>query len=135
MTAPVITVGPELSVARAARRMLERHLRWMPVVDARGRVVGVLTRSDLLAVFLRDDADIRAEIVDELLGGLLLGEGRIDVRVEGGVVTLTGRLETRADAWLAVRFVERIEGVVSVVDHLGYRVDERAADPVAGPLR
>ena len=45
------------TIATAARLMLERHLRWMlPVRDAAGRVPGVISRSDVLATFLRDDA-------------------------------------------------------------------------------
>ena len=69
MTTQVITVGPMATVARAARLMREEGLAWLPVVDEGMHVVGVLGRSDLLAVFYRRDRDIRAEIVEDVLGG------------------------------------------------------------------
>src|SRR4051794_24475441 len=69
MTPFVEAVATTTTVATAARLMVERHLRWMPVCDAAGRVLGVVSRSDVLSVFLRDDESIRAEIADELLGG------------------------------------------------------------------
>jgi CBS domain-containing protein len=135
MTAPVTTVGPDATVAHAARCMREHRLGWLPVVDDGGRVVGVLGRSDLLAVFSRSDAEIRDEVADDVIGGMLLVDPRrVQIEVDGGVVTLRGELDTRADAELAVRFVERLEGVVAVVDHLSYRYDERLADSDIAPL-
>ncbi|MCX6462082.1 MAG: CBS domain-containing protein [Pseudonocardiales bacterium] len=134
MSAPAHTAAPGDSVAAAARAMREQGLSWLPVVDGDGRVVGVLGRSDLLAVFHRDDPAIRAEVVDEVFGRMLLVDpARVTVRVADGIVVLSGELETRADTELAVRFVERVEGVVSVVDLLRYRVDERLADAAVLP--
>jgi CBS-domain-containing membrane protein len=135
MTTSVVTVGPDMTVAQAARTMREKGLSWMPVVDVEERVVGVLSRSDLLAVYLRDDAAIRREIEEQVLAHMLaVDPDRVDVAVADGVVTLTGELDTRADTELAVRFVERLEGVVSVVDWLTYAVDERLADHRIGPF-
>jgi CBS-domain-containing membrane protein len=129
MSEPVRTVAPGDPVAAAARTMREHTLSWLPVVDDDGRVVGVLGRSDLLSVFHRGDQEIRAEVVNEVFGRILLVDpSLLTVRVADGIVVLEGELETRADAELAVRFVERVEGVVSVVDLLRYRVDERLAD-------
>ena len=99
MTAPVETVTPQTGVAEAARKMLELGLRWMPVTDEVARIVGVVSRSDMLAVFLHDDASIRAEVVvDVLERTLLMDPARVEVEVRRGVVTLTGQLDTRADA-------------------------------------
>lgn len=132
MTARVHTVAPGDSVAAAARTMREHGVSWLPVVED-GRVVGVLGRSDLLAVFHRDDPAIRAE-VDEVLGRILLVDpARITVGVADGVVTLTGELDTRAETELAARLVERVEGVVTVVDRLRFRVVERLADATVVP--
>ena len=115
--------------------MMEHHLSWMPVCDEDRRVVGVLGRSDVLTVFLRDDASIRAEIVDDVLRRILLADpAAVQVEVDGGVVTLTGELDTRLDAQVAVRLIERVEGVVAVVDHLRFRTDERVADAGATPM-
>ena len=135
MTTGVETVAPATRVSAAARAMLKHHLSWMPVCDEDRRVVGVLGRSDVLTVFVRDDASIRAEIVDDVLRSILLADPeRILVEVDGGVVTLTGELDTRMDAHVAVRLIERVEGVVAVVDHLSFRTDERVADAGATPM-
>ena len=135
MTAPVTTIDPDASVAHAARCMREHRLGWLPVVEDDGRVVGVLGRSDLLRVFCRSDAEIRDEVADEVFGRMLLVDPRrIAIDVDAGVVTLRGELDTRADAEVAVRFVERLEGVVAVVDLLTYRYDERLADSKVGEL-
>jgi CBS domain-containing protein len=135
MTTGVETVAPATRVSAAARAMLKHHLSWMPVCDEDRRVVGVLGRSDVLTVFVRDDASIRAEIVDDVLRSILLADPeRILVEVDGGVVTLTGELDTRLDAQVAVRLIERLEGVVAVVDHLRFRTDERVADAGATPM-
>jgi len=135
MTTGVETVAPATRVSAAARAMLKHHLSWMPVCDEDRRVVGVLGRSDVLTVFVRDDASIRAEIVDDVLRWILLADpDRVLVEVDGGVVTLTGELDTRMDAHVAVRLIERVEGVVAVVDHLSFRTDERVADASATPM-
>lgn len=119
MTPFVEAVAPTTTVATAARLMVERHLRWMPVCDAAGRVLGVVARSDVLSVFLRDDASIRGEICDEVLGG---HDVRVDVH--DGICTLTGDVLGRGDAERLVRAVERVEGVVAVVDHLTRRGEQ-----------
>jgi CBS-domain-containing membrane protein len=135
MTTPVTTIGPDATVAHAARCMREHGLGWLPVVDEAGRVLGVLGRSDLLGVYCRPDADIRDEVADEVLGRMLLVDPRrVRIDVDRGVVTLCGQLDTRADTELAVRFVERLEGVVAVDDRLTYSFDERLADSNIAPL-
>ena len=134
MTLPVATIGPDATVAHAARCMREHRVGWLPVVE-QGRLVGVLGRSDLLSVFSRPDAEIRREVADEVLGRMLLVDPRrVGIAVDDGVVTLSGQLDTRADTEMAVRFVERLEGVVAVVDRLTYRYDERLADTSVAPL-
>ena len=134
MTSPVTTIGPDATVAQAARCMRQHRLGWLPVVDG-GRLVGILGRSDLLTVFSRPDDEIRDEVADEVFAAILLVDPRqVQIAVDGGVVALSGQLDTRADAQLASRFVERLEGVVAVVDRLTYRYDERLADTKTAPL-
>ena len=135
MTTDVETVSPATRLPAAARTMMDRQLSWVPVCDEAGRVVGVLGRRDVLTVFLRDDASIRTEIVDDILRYVLLADpSAVQVEVAGGVVTLTGELDTRVDAQVAVRLTERVEGVAGVVDHLHYRTDERTTDARATPM-
>ena len=135
MTTDVETVSPATPLPAAARTMMDRQLSWVPVCDEAGRVVGVLGRRDVLTVFLRDDASIRAEIVDDILRYVLLADpSAVQVEVAGGVVTLTGELDTRLDTRVAVRLTERVEGVAAVVDQLRYRTDERVTGARAMPM-
>ena len=124
MTAFVEAVAPTTTVATAARLMVERHLRWMPVCDPAGCVLGVISRSDVLAVFLRDDASIRAEVTDEVLGA---DAEDVQVDVHDGIVTLAGEVGTHGDAERLARGTERVEGVVAVVDSLTHHDEQLAA--------
>jgi CBS domain-containing protein len=123
MTPFVEAVAPTTTVATAARLMVERHLRWMPVCDAAGCVLGVVSRSDVLSIFLRDDESIRAEIADEVLGGRA-----VQVDVHDGICSLAGEVRSRSDAEGLVRAVERVEGVVAVEDHLTHRSAEQLVE-------
>jgi CBS domain-containing protein len=127
MSAVPITIGPDATVAAAARLMRERGVSWLPVL-AGARLVGVLGRSDLLTVFLRPDAEIRSEVIYDVLSGtLMVAPGRVRVDVADGVVTLTGELDTHVDAEVAAAMVHRIEGVVDVVADLGPPGDDPGA--------
>ena len=122
MTSPAITIGPDATVAAAARLMNAHHVRFLPVVDSVGRLLGIVSRRDLLSVFLRPDAEIAhqvSEIFTDLLPG---GPAGIQIGVRNGVVTLTGQLELTAEDDLiaiAVRLAWDVEGVVDVVDKVG----------------
>ena len=95
-----------------------------------GRYV-IVTRRDLLQVFLRTDDAIKHEVQREVLGNTLwLAPQAIMVGVEEGVVTLTGRLERRSDITIAVNTTRRVDGVVAVVDQLSYRIDDTHMRPV-----
>ena len=125
MSAVLVTIDPDATVAAAARLMREQGVNWLPVV-ADSRLVGVLGRSDLLAVFFRSDAAIRTVIVEDVLvGALATDPNRVAVDVVDGVVTLTGELDTRIDAEVAVALTSRTEGVVDVVDRLSWQVQDR----------
>lgn len=130
MTRPAVTIGPRRSIAEAARVMDRSRCNRLPVIDAEGRLMGIVTRGDLLGVFLRSDHDIRKEVVEEVLVRTLwLEPNAIDVSVHGGVVALSGTLQRRSDVPLTVRFVSRIDGVVDVLDHLGYEEDDSRLRP------
>ncbi|MBO0815894.1 MAG: CBS domain-containing protein [Actinobacteria bacterium] len=131
MTSPAITIRPDATIAAAARLMNAHHVRFLPVVDSVGRLLGVVSRRDLLSVFLRPDAEI-ARQVNEIFTDLLPGGAAcIRVAVRNGVVTLTGRPEEAAEEELiriAVRLAWDVEGVVDVVDKVG----AATAGPTAG---
>ncbi|CAM5484794.1 hypothetical protein SPURM210S_06689 [Streptomyces purpurascens] len=93
MSRPAITVHSEATVVEAARVMAQHRVERLPVVDEDERLVGIVTRRDLLEVFLRPDAEIREAIRNEVLGrALWLPPDAVDVDVREGVVTLTGQL-------------------------------------------
>jgi CBS domain-containing protein len=125
MTSPPVTIDREATLAEAARIMQGRNVRRLVVVDPSGRIAGIVSRSDLLQVFLRRDQELRAEIVNELIPALFL-ESPLDVRVDVrlNVVTLSGVLDRKSDAEMLGRMARALDGVVSVVDRLTYRVDD-----------
>lgn len=124
MTAPATTIGPHATVPAAARLMNTHHFRRLPVVDDNGRLIGVVSRRDLLSVFLRPDTDIAADIRNVLDEILQDEQGEAEVSVRNGIVTLTGSLDPKAGPHgdlipLAIRLMWGIDGVVDIVDKLG----------------
>ena len=121
MTAAVIAVRPEDTVEHAAKLMYDRKVKRLPVTDADGRLVGIISRADVLSVFNRTDEAIRAEILDEVpLGEYSEDPRTLDVTVKDGIVTLTGVPETSETGHEIVRRVRHIQGVVAVRDRLSY---------------
>ncbi|HEY7487155.1 MAG TPA: CBS domain-containing protein [Streptosporangiaceae bacterium] len=119
MSAPPITVGPDASVAEAARVMHRHGVKRLPVVDEHGYLLGIVSRRDLLKVFTRGDDEIRAEICEEVVGHLLGGDAEtVAVEVDKGVVTLTGRVAEQRLIPAAVRVAAATDGVVEVIDRL-----------------
>jgi CBS domain-containing protein len=127
MTAPAVTAMPDTPLTTAARRMAEAGVKRLPVVDEFGRLVGIVTRGDLLRVYQRPDEEIRTDVEDGLLRrSLWVDTGRIAVDVSGAVVTLTGQVETRSLALLVVQLTRGVAGVVDVVDQLRFEFDDTA---------
>ncbi|MCW7943777.1 CBS domain protein [Streptomyces hygroscopicus] len=130
MTEPPVTVHADETIAEAARTMAQRRVERLPVLDEEDRLVGIVTRRDLLQVFLRPDAEIRAEVTEEVLVRTLrLMPGTVDVSVVEGVVTLAGRLERKSETEIAVSMTRQIDGVVVVVDRLTHRFDDSRLPP------
>ncbi|WP_306191495.1 MULTISPECIES: CBS domain-containing protein [unclassified Streptomyces] len=130
MTEPPVTVHADDTIVEAARTMARRQVERLPVVDEEDRLVGIVTRRDLLRVFLRPDAEIREEVVREVLGNTLwLAPGTVSVSVTEGVITLEGHLERRTDTEIAVSMTRQIDGVVDVVDKLTFRLDDARIQP------
>jgi CBS domain-containing protein len=134
MTAPAITISAEKDVSEAARVMTENGIKRLPVVDPDGKLVGIVTRSDLVTAFARPDSEIRREIREDVVRHTLwIEDGTLDVRVERGEVTLSGRLERRSDAELLSLFVARVPGVISVDSTLTWDWDDRKAVEKSDP--
>jgi CBS domain-containing protein len=121
MTAPAVSVGPYDTVARAARLMYGRHVKRLPVVGPDGLLIGIVTRSDILAVHDRNDEDIRGEIARQvILEKFACDPGRFRVTVANGIVTIAGTPETSAVGHEIVADARHVEGVVAVRDRLTY---------------
>ncbi|TXS15352.1 CBS domain-containing protein [Streptomyces sp. adm13(2018)] len=115
MTSPAVTVAPEASLPQAARLMAAHGVKRLPVVDASGAIQGIVSRSDLLKVFLRSDEDLATEVRHEVIEHLFpLSHRQVDVRVDAGVVTLSGEVRDGGLVPLAARLARAVEGVVDV---------------------
>jgi CBS domain-containing protein len=126
MVGEVVTVTPATGLRDAVRALVAAGVKRLPVVEADGRVVGIVSRRDLLAPFLRADADIRQEVAEEVVVRTMwLDPAAVEVGVERGVVTLTGRVDRRSTREVLVELVRRVDGVVGVDDRVTYTVDDR----------
>ena len=128
MTKPPVTIGPDEFVTHAARLMYTRKVKRLPVVDADGRLIGIVSRADVLSVYSRPDADIRHEITEGIiLDTLLCDPSRFTVTVKDGIVTLEGMPETAVVGHDLIEETRHVEGVVAVRDRLSYPPAERPA--------
>ena len=133
MTKPAVTVGPDTTVADAARVMHARRVKRLPVVDESGHLAGIVSRVDLLSVFDRPDAQIRDEVSKRVIGGdFALDPGTFDVAVRSGIVTITGSAPRQAVALRLLDAVSYAEGVVDVRDRLSYPPEDEDVPKIAG---
>ena len=131
MTCPAITVHSETGLGEAARLMQEKNVRRLVVVDERGRIAGIVSRSDLLQVFLRTDEELRQEITGKLIPAVLLSsDNAIDVEVSWNIATLSGEVDRKSDTEILTRLTTELDGVVAVVDRLTYRWDDTGVVPI-----
>ena len=125
MTVPAVTVGPDRLVSEAAASMIDNGISRLPVVDDDGRLVGIVTRADLMRAFVRPDEEVAREIREDVFQRIFWIEpGFVHVEVHGGEVELSGAVETKADAELVPVLVERVPGVVGVLSKLRWQADE-----------
>jgi CBS domain-containing protein len=131
MSAPAVTAQEQTTIAAATRLMDGEKVKRLPVVNDIGRLIGIVTRSDLLKVHLRPDDEIQADTRDGIDHDLLPVDAKgVEVTVADGVVTLSGTVERWSTTELADRVARQTLGVVSVVNRLDYTFDDRA---IVGP--
>ena len=129
MTTAVVAVRPEDTVEHAAKLMYHRGVKRLPVTDESGRLVGIISRADVLSVFDRTDGAIHHEIVnDVLLSEFTVDPKTLQVTVMDGIVTLSGRPETDELGRRIIQRVRHVQGVVAVRDRLTYPSYERPRD-------
>ncbi len=115
MTSPAVTIGPRTTVQHAARLMAHRHVKRLPVVDADGRLLGIISRSDVLAVFRCTDESIRQAVArDVIAGNFFVDPATFTVTVTDGIVTVAGPQELRLVRHGIAQQVRHMEGVVAV---------------------
>ncbi|WP_243437485.1 CBS domain-containing protein [Streptomyces sp. FH025] len=119
MTAQPVCTTPDTSVVAAARMMSRHGLKRLPVLDEEGRVIGMVSRGDLLRVFLREDQVIRREIVEEVLGRIDgVSPAEVGVEVDQGRVVLSGTVPEAHLVPIVLNLCRSVDGVVSVTDRL-----------------
>jgi len=124
MSAPAVCARPEWTVVEAARLMALRNVKRLPVVDDADRLKGIVSRGDLLRIFLRRDDAIRDEITQDVLRRTLrLTPSEVTVEVHDGKVTLEGTVEANSLIPIIERLCRNVDGVVSVSAHIGSRFD------------
>ncbi|MFB0631555.1 CBS domain-containing protein [Streptomyces sp. AB3(2024)] len=134
MSAPAVTVHAQETAADAARLMTRRGIERLPVVDEEDRLVGIVTRRDLLRLFVRPDSEIRRRVNDEVLAGVLgVPAGQVEVHVVDGIVAMDGRVELQSQLPALVGLVEQLDGVVAVASRVTARTEDVPATRAGRP--
>ena len=121
MSTPAVTIGPDDSLADAARLMHDRHVTRLPVVDQAVRLLGIVSRVDLLSVFDRPDGQIRAAVRKDIIArDFALDPDAFDVQVTSGIVTISGQVQNQAVAQHLLAAIRHAEGVVAVRSRLRF---------------
>lgn len=121
MSTPAVTIGPDDSLADAARLMHDRHVTRLPVVDQAGRLLGIVSRVDLLSVFDRPDGQIRAAVRKDIIArDFALDPDAFDVQVTSGIVTISGQVQNQGVAQHLLAAIRHAEGVVAVRSRLRF---------------
>jgi CBS domain-containing protein len=138
MTRPGITVRENTTVAGAARLMTQHNVKRLPVVDADGRLTGIVSRKDVLTAFLRRDEDIRHDVIKHVFEhgiGIAVNPATVTVDVQDGEVALTGQLGLKSQLSLVEDMTRHIDGVVDVTVSMTYRHDDtRLQHPGSLPI-
>ncbi|MFB6613030.1 CBS domain-containing protein [Streptomyces sp. NPDC085524] len=125
MSAPAVCARPDWTVAEAARLMESQRVKRLLVVDDSDVLVGIVTRGDLLRIFLRDDDTIRHEITGDVLDRTLhLDPSAVSVSVENGQVTLHGVVRFKSLIPVVERLCRTVDGVVGVTERLSWETDD-----------
>lgn len=130
MTKDVVTLTPETHVHDAISTLLKAGVKRLPVVDEGGKVIGIVTRRNLLQPFLRSDEDIHRDVTDDVIRRTMwIDPATLEVEVEGGIITLKGRVDRRSEKEILSALAWRVDGVVGVRNKLSYDTDDRELRP------
>src|SRR5699024_6025308 len=125
MTTPAITILDSAPITAAARSMAQHKVRRLCVVNSAGELVGVISRRDIIATYLRADDEILADIERHVLRqGMWHFPATVTADVEDGVVTLEGEVRNRTTAQVAAQLTQRVPGVIAVKNKIRFEVDD-----------
>jgi CBS-domain-containing membrane protein len=125
MSSDVVTISPDAGVSDAARIMATQDIKRLPVVGDDRRLLGIISRMDVVAVFTRPDEVVEDEIREDLLRRVMFVDpDQIDVTVSNGVVSFQGEIGTRNEARLLEELARRLDGVTRVENRLTWRLDD-----------
>lgn len=134
MSRKLVTVTPYDSHREAARLMTRHRIKRLPVVDADGRLEGIISRSDLLRVFTRSDSEIVEAIRNRVARQILaIDDSDLEVEVTDGHVKLAGTVTHKSEARMLEELVGDLAGVISVEANVGYRVDDTLPSAESAP--
>jgi len=122
MSTPAQTITPDRPITEAATIMLDEGVNRLPVIDTDGKLVGLVSRGDVVRAFARPDDEILEDIEEDVIRkAMWLDPKTLDVTVTNGVVALAGEVATAADAEIVPTLTRKVPGVVSVNSSLTYR--------------
>lgn len=129
MTSPAVTIAEDRPVREAAALMVDRNVNRLPVTRD-GRVIGIITRSDLVRGYLRLDAEILRIVREEILRGTMwIDPDGLDITVREGAVYLAGSVDRRSTARIIEKLVGLVDGVSQVISSLGWEFDDTRVGP------
>lgn len=136
MSMPAVTIAPDASIVTAAKLMDSRSVKRLPVLNDSDDLIGIVSRGDLLRVFLRSDNELCDEVATEVVRRVLWASPEdVQVHVSGGVVTLSGTVERHGLIPIAERLTRAVDGVIDVVCRLDYELEEaHSANGVTVPF-
>ena len=129
MTTPAVTVEADRSVSEAAALMVDRGVNRLPVMDA-GRLVGMVTRADLVRAYLRRDDEILRTIRDDVISHTMwMDPDGLRIEVREGTVRVTGTVDRRSTATILEKLIRLVEGVDDVANYLTWEFDDSSLEP------
>ncbi len=129
MSAPVITIDADRPLREAAALMTDRGINRLPVMEA-GRLVGIVTRADLVQAYLRRDEEILRLVREDVIRHTMwLDPDELRVEVREGMVRVAGTVDRRSTATILEKIIHLVEGVDGVDNHLTWEFDDSALEP------
>jgi CBS domain-containing protein len=129
MTAPAVTIESNRPISEAARIMTDRRINRLPVVDA-GRLVGIVTRADLVRAYVRSDDELADIIRDDVIRRMLwLDPASFAVEVDRGIASISGHVDRRSTAEMVEQATAAVPGIVEVEASIAWSLDDRKIGP------